>query len=102
MRRKRHRKVKGTESVVCEAPEVVACTGQGVGKSKEVWFDFEREQCCREQLEPYEGSKEKGVISEAELLLNSLILNKENWILGRGGTCSPMRPFFGKEVVELI
>lgn len=42
------------------------------------------------------------MISEAELLLNSLILNKENCIPGRRGTGSPMRPFFGEEVVELI
>lgn len=40
---KGHRKVKGTESVVCQAPEVVACAGRRVGTSKEVWFDFERE-----------------------------------------------------------
>ena len=37
MRRKGHRKVKGIESVVCRAPEVVACGAKPyrVGRRKE-------------------------------------------------------------------
>lgn len=47
-------------------------------------------------------SKEKAMISEVGHLLGSLILNKENWIPGRRGTCCPMRAFCGGVVVELI